>query len=195
MRSNSKETKLKQRKKFLTIRKSVLPSVKEKILQEVYLSLKKRERNNPINGFVGIYWPLEGEVDLRNLKLNSKIPIALPVSANDGTLSYRSWSKKPLRNDSNGIPAPLEESPLNPEEISLLLVPAIAIDRSGYRLGYGRGYFDRLRSKPKWGNISSLVVIPEACISNVSLPHDPWDIPFEGWISENGESKKFKNYF
>jgi 5-formyltetrahydrofolate cyclo-ligase len=43
-----------------------------------------------------------------------------------------------------GIAAPpAEAAAVSPEDLDVVLVPAIAFDRSGYRLGYGRGYYDR----------------------------------------------------
>lgn len=43
-----------------------------------------------------------------------------------------------------GIPEPVEDAPvLTPEEIDLVLVPALCYDRRGFRLGMGGGYYDR----------------------------------------------------
>ena len=68
----------------------------------------------------------------------------------------------------------------------LLLVPALAIDRTGIRLGYGGGYYDRLRADPTWASVPAWVVLPSACISSEPLPRDAWDVPFTGWITEHG---------
>ena len=137
-------------------------------------------------GVVGIHWPLPGEIDLRGLHSDLDQPVALPCVEPDGVLSYRPWRASPLSPDGCGIPSPLQEAPLRPEQLTVLLVPALAVDRSGIRLGYGGGYYDRLRANPAWAAIPAWVVLPAACLSDEPLPRDPWDVPFTGWITEQG---------
>jgi 5-formyltetrahydrofolate cyclo-ligase len=63
------------------------------------------------------------------------------------------------------------------------------VDPRGIRLGYGGGYFDRLRAQPAWRSVPALVVLPRACLATSPLPTDPWDVPFDGWICETGCSR------
>jgi 5-formyltetrahydrofolate cyclo-ligase len=65
-------------------------------------------------------------------------------------------------------------------------VPALAIDRTGLRLGSGGGWYDRLRADPAWRRVPALAVLPAACVSPHPLPRDPWDVPFTGWLDETG---------
>ena len=139
--------------------------------------------------YIGIYWPLKGEVDIRFIREINNQKTALPSSSKIKGLSYHKWSNNQLELDSNKIPAPLRENEIPPNNISLLFVPAIAIDQEGYRLGYGGGYFDRLRQKKMWISIPSFVVISSNCVSKNPLPRERWDLPFNGWISENGLHK------
>ena len=53
------------------------------------------------------------------------------------------------------------------------------------RLGYGGGWFDRLRADPPWRRVPALVVLPAACVCE-ALPQEPWDVPFAGWLDEQG---------
>ena len=69
--------------------------------------------------------------------------------------------------------------------MGLLLAPALAFDRHGIRLGYGGGWFDRLRADPSWRAVPALAVLPAACRC-AALPSDPWDVPFDGWLDEHG---------
>ena len=156
-------------------------------------------------GAIGLYWPLSGEPDLRPLTEQVALQScawALPAvlapaataaaPANQAQLHYLPWQPgERLQPDACGIPAPAcatgtHRSPLDPEQLALLLVPALAVDRDGIRLGYGGGWYDRLRAQPAWRRCLSLVVLPAACVCRSSLPRDPWDVPFDGWIDEHG---------
>ena len=129
------------------------------------------------------------EPDLRPLaeRLPAGWPdhLALPAIRGERLL-YLPWRPgDPLAPDGAGIPAPLGQRGLEPSELGLLLVPALALDRGGLRLGSGGGWYDRLRSDPAWRAVPALVVVPAVCVVPV-LPCDPWDVPFPGWLEETG---------
>ena len=184
-----RDLKTEKRKEFINIRSKVSRVVKEAINLEVKEILERNLQSKKSKGYVGIYWPLMGEVDLRDLKLNPKIKIALPLCTNKKRMHYCPWSEKSLGKDHEGIKAPINERYLKAEELDILFVPGISIDRNFVRLGYGGGYFDILRRDIKWRKIPAFVVIPEACISKDDLPREDFDIPFDGWISELGQMK------
>tara|TARA_B100000700_G_scaffold1335_1_gene1753 strand:- start:35 stop:622 length:588 start_codon:yes stop_codon:yes gene_type:complete len=176
-----------KRNEYNLIRYSNSSLIHEKIKLKVKSALKELIKKYHVDGkYIGIYWPLKGEVDIRFIKELNNQKIALPSSSKVKGLKYHHWSNNQLELDSNKIPAPLGEQAIRPSDISILFVPAIAIDLEGYRLGYGGGYFDRLRQKDLWISIPSFVVISNNCISKKPLPREEWDLPFNGWISETG---------
>ena len=59
------------------------------------------------------------------------------------------------------------------QKIDLIVVPALRIDRSGYRLGQGGGYYDR--ALPKLNAWSIGLIHPDE-ISSADLPREEWDI-------------------
>ena len=138
---------------------------------------------------VGLYSPLPGEVDLFSLRQRIAAPVALPRADGEGRLEYLSCSDTRLEPDGCRIPAPSSGTPLMPQQLSMLLVPALAVDACGIRLGYGGGYYDRLRADPNWAKIPAWAVLPSICLSSAPLPRDPWDVPFHGWITELGPGR------
>lgn len=74
-----------------------------------------------------------------------------------------------------GINEPLADSTLiNPVEVDLILVPAIACDVDGFRLGYGGGYYDRLLNLPQWQNIPTIGIVFDFAYLP-KLPREKWD--------------------
>jgi 5-formyltetrahydrofolate cyclo-ligase len=123
--------------------------------------------------------------------------LALPVvrcEGGVGRLTYGAWHPAdPLSADGCGIPAPVAAAPLEAHALALLLVPALAIDQRGIRLGSGGGWYDRLRADPAWRQLPALAVLPAACLAP-SLPADPWDVPFTGWLDETGGATKVSGF-
>ena len=185
---NLKDLKATKRQDLKNIRSQVPKNIKEIIFKEVKKVIFDLHSKRKEPGYIGIYFPLSGEIDLLGLKLFPDLKLALPACINKNEINYRPWNLSPLKKDFAGIPAPLDEKPLKSNEIELLLVPALGIDKQGYRIGYGGGYFDILRSNLIWGKVPALIVIPESCISTQLLPREEWDIPFNGWISEQGRT-------
>ncbi|MBP2298061.1 5-formyltetrahydrofolate cyclo-ligase [Azospirillum picis] len=97
-------------------------------------------------GAVGGYWPLGSELDARPALLHLNrlgYHACLPVSGPRGTaLVFRDWGPEaPMAVGRYGIHEPAEGRALR--RPSVLLVPLLAFDRGGHRLGYGAGYYDR----------------------------------------------------
>lgn len=85
-----------------------------------------------------------------------------------------------------GIAEPRSHWPLlTAADVDLILVPAVACDHQGYRLGYGGGFYDRLFSQPDWQSIPAIGIIFAAAYLP-SLPVDPWDYPLSAVCTENG---------
>ena len=61
-------------------------------------------------------------------------------------------------------------------DIQVIVVPALRIDRSGYRLGQGGGYYDR--ALPQLNAWSIGLIHPDE-ISSEDLPREDWDIPLQ----------------
>jgi 5,10-methenyltetrahydrofolate synthetase len=94
---------------------------------------------------LGIYWSVRSEFDaavacLADPGLEST-PLSMPWSLrNPNRMDYRAWDRQPLTlRDECRILAP--DGPVVVPDV--VLAPCVGYTRSGYRLGYGGGYFDR----------------------------------------------------
>lgn len=99
------------------------------------------------------YYPVRGEIDLLPLARHAWAlgkQVAFPVShTEDCTLTFHKvGSLDELVAGAYGIPEPRESVPHATDFTdALCLVPALSFDRDGYRLGYGKGYYDRFLSE------------------------------------------------
>jgi 5,10-methenyltetrahydrofolate synthetase len=69
-------------------------------------------------------------------------------------------------------------------DVDFAVVPALAVDRSGYRLGYGAGYFDRLLTG-RGVRPFCVTALPAPFVVE-SLPHEAHDVPVDRVIDERG---------
>lgn len=140
----------------------------------------------PPGAVVSGYWPMGDELDPRPLlaALASRgHAVALPVTTRRGQpLRFRQWRPgEPLLPVRFGLSEPSPEAPeLRPD---WLLVPLLAFDRRGQRLGYGAGYYDR-----------TLEVLPGAVALGFAyagqevprVPTGPGDRPLRAVATERG---------
>jgi 5-formyltetrahydrofolate cyclo-ligase len=102
-------------------------------------------------------------------------------------LTWHQWRPdQPPRIGPYGIEEPAADWPiLEPIPGTVILVPSIAIDRQGYRLGYGGGYYDRLFAQSTWASLIKIGITFDLGTLD-SIPIDPWDIPLNGICRETG---------
>jgi len=140
------------------------------------------------NYVIGGYWPIGDEMDVLPLfaALQGRgVALALPVVAAPGTpLSFRSWRPgDEMAPGAHGISAPLPSA----ETVipSLLVVPLLAFDREGWRLGYGAGYYDRtLEAYAAAGRAVTAVGVAYAAQEVPQVPHDGGDFRLDAVVTE-----------
>lgn len=100
---------------------------------------------------VASFFPIRNEIDIHpfNIQLLNQGSLALPVNFGNEIKFYKVTNfNRELLLSSLGILEPninlcIEASP---EELKTILVPGLSFDRDGYRLGYGKGCYDRYLS-------------------------------------------------
>ena len=175
------EKKKLEREKFRKLRDEIFISQRENVEKNVKLYVDAFLKEYKNIGYIAIYWPLKNEVDIRSLK--EKNSLALP-RCKDKELLFYPWDEKPLTKDSEGILSPNKTFSLTHEQISLIFVPCLSVDKYLIRLGYGGGYFDRLRKNKDWKNVPCIGVLTSNCVSTIPLTRAEWDIPLSGFITE-----------
>jgi len=135
---------------------------------------------------VTCYLPRPGEPDTRGFlewAELAQIDTLLPSAREDGLLDWIRPSGDGTVKGAFGIDEPLGEvlSPLAAGEVDLMIVPAAAVDLSGNRLGWGKGYYDRgLGSMSKRPPVFAVVHEHEVI---ESLPFDEYDVPVSGVVT------------
>ena len=133
------------------------------------------------------YWPFGSEMDVRPPLValdRTGVMLTLPeVVAKDRPLRFRAWRpEEALVEGPHGTFHPLNTAPLMRPDV--LLVPLLAFDRSGYRLGWGGGYYDRtLQLLRKTGECVAIGVAYSAQEVD-ELPRDEYDQPLDWVITE-----------
>lgn len=132
---------------------------------------------------VGVYLVRDGELDLTPLiEICWQRGVAVAVPVIDGSelhfAAYR--QKEPMRQNRFGIAEPAEPAWRTP---TLLLVPLVAFDATGQRLGMGGGYYDRYSSAyPDLRRVGAA----HECQRVAAVPAADNDVPLPAVVTERG---------
>jgi len=132
--------------------------------------------------------PIRNEVNLlpliEEMHINNKI-ILLPRVEPDGimeAIEFKGWHN--VKAGPFGIKEPLG-NPYNPSDIDVVIAPGLVFDYRGYRLGYGKGYYDRFL--PRLGSHSFICgVCYEFQVVPDSYPSEQ-DVPVHWVVTEKSE--------
>ena len=103
------------------------------------------------------------------------IKVILPISRADGLLDWAPYDASEESEDITGMPVPTSDllNPMTINDVGLILVPAATVDRSGMRMGWGQGYFDKtLGSMEKCPPVYAVIFDEELVDTVPSEVHD-----------------------
>jgi 5-formyltetrahydrofolate cyclo-ligase len=138
-------------------------------------------------GVIGAYLGVRGEVDPSSLLDDPDLQVALPVTTTGEPLRFVVPSG-PLVEGPFGILQPGEGREVDPMSLVAVLVPVVAADRRGNRVGHGAGFYDRTfaargddrSAAPRLiGVCHDFQVVP-------ALAARPWDVPLDAVVTEVG---------
>lgn len=139
---------------------------------------------------VALYLPNDGELDprplMRALTLRG-VACYLPVlhRHRPGRLQFARW-RPGMRFHCNRfrIPEPAYAPRREATALDVILMPLVAFDQSGNRLGMGGGFYDRTLAPRR--NRAILIGLAHATQYYPGLPAQPWDVPLDGIITDRG---------
>ena len=138
---------------------------------------------------VSAYWPLDGELDTRPVIEHLHAaghPIGLPVVVGRGQpLAFRRWhpGMEMAAGAFRVLTPPPEAAELTP---AVVLVPLLAFDDAGFRLGYGGGFYDRTIEQLRALGPVRCIGIAYAAQEVASVPREPTDQPLDWIVTEEG---------
>jgi 5-formyltetrahydrofolate cyclo-ligase len=171
---NRMESKDQIRQRIIQLRKALTPDEvrtrSQAIVQDILAHPAFRQSK-----LIGVYYPFSNEVDLRALFHSGK-RIALPKVVGLDLHFIELTPDTPVAISSFGIVEPAF-GPEVDDLIELLLVPALAVDSSYYRIGFGKGYYDRFLKNKRPPFVYGVVYDFQYF---ESIPHAAHDVPLDG---------------
>jgi 5-formyltetrahydrofolate cyclo-ligase len=138
---------------------------------------------------VSAYLSLPEEPDTRAFlrwAADQGLRVLLPVSRDDGLLDWAPYDGEEEDADILGLPTPTSEllGPIAINDVDLILVPAAAVDRSGMRMGWGRGYFDKTLGSMEGCPPVYAVIFDDELVD--AVPRERHDMPVNGVVTPSG---------
>jgi len=134
------------RKKYYLLRKKKYYKINKFFFNPLLDLIKSKFRNKKIK--LALYYPSSFEVNvLKLLEFNyiSNQNLLLPVVEESNSMNFFRWKKNEvLQVNKFGILEPIKTKKNIP---NIILVPLLAFDEDKYRLGYGKGFYDRYLNK------------------------------------------------
>jgi 5-formyltetrahydrofolate cyclo-ligase len=132
---------------------------------------------------IGAFWPFGSEIDLRPAVAAHPDWLWFFPRVASTQPPRLAWGTEPLEKGQWGLMEPTFAQHFLPP-VQVLLVPGLAFDDDGYRLGYGRGFYDVLLEKLSEDVLT--VGVGFESQMHLPVPIDPHDWPVAGLLSERG---------
>ncbi|WP_075534062.1 5-formyltetrahydrofolate cyclo-ligase [Candidatus Pelagibacter communis] len=180
------QQKTQLRKKYLNLRKNKYFNIDKSFFLPLVNLIRNKFKKKIIK--VALYYPSNFELNVLKIldhRNFSNQEILLPVTDKNNLMNFFSWKKNEvLYVGKFGILEPIKSKPKIPD---LILVPILAFDKNKYRLGYGKGFYDRYLNKylKKFKNIFT-VGIAFSFQRHDNLPVNQKDVKLDYIITEKG---------
>jgi 5-formyltetrahydrofolate cyclo-ligase len=174
------------KKKILLLRRGMHPFdvlVKSWQAQENFLNSLFFSKSEVI----GAYYPILNEVQTFRIIhecLLVKKTVCLPKLLQGEIVFFSITTLNDLETGSFNIKEPSLNKGNICEEIDTVITPGIVFDRRGYRIGYGKGYYDRyLKNFPKQNGSNAVGLGYEFQLASEPIPYEPHDVKLNALIT------------
>lgn len=168
---------------FLTLRRLMPAKERRKADQKIADDVVSREEWKTAE-IICLYMSTPDEVDTKPLLaagLNAGKTIVFPRIEYNTVILHCVRSVTDFTRGAYQILEPKKSTPvIDPASVDLFIVPGIVFDTNGYRLGHGKGYYDRLLtgiSAPKIGLAYAMQMVAE-------VSHTSYDVPMTTVVTE-----------
>ena len=174
------------RKKYYLLRKNRYYEISKDFFFPFINLIKLKFKKKKIK--IALYYPSSFEVNiLKLLEFNyiSNRNLLLPVIKENNSMNFFSWKKnKVLKVNRYGMLEPIRAKHSVPD---IMLVPLLVFDKNKYRLGYGKGFYDRYLNKylKKFKNILT-VGVAFSFQKHHKLPINNQDVKLNYIFTEKG---------
>ena len=134
---------------------------------------------------VASYMSQDGEIDPAELLQGKSPEVALPITRAEESLRFV-VPDGPLEIGPFGIRQPTTGRVVQPTELEVVLVPLVAVDWSGNRLGHGAGYYDRTFAFRRDRDHPVLIGLAHQFQVVESIKPSLWDVPVDLIVTETG---------
>jgi 5-formyltetrahydrofolate cyclo-ligase len=177
-------------------RRRALTARQQEVAAENLMRLLRRQPLFQRSRHIAFYLPNDGEIDPRpllraSLRLGKHCYLPALHPARSGHLWFLPYGPDtPLAPNVFGIPEPVvggtRRRPAS--ALDLVVLPLVAFDQSGARLGMGAGYYDRTFAfKAHSPRRSPLLMgLAHRCQEVEHLPTQPWDVPLAAIATDEG---------
>ena len=176
------------RKKYYKLRKNNYFEINDGFFKPLISFLDKLFKKKSIH--LSFYYPSNYEVNILNLynliKKKRNIKVLLPVINSGDRLTFFKWGfLDVLKVNKYGILEPaIKTRSLDP---NVVLVPLLAFDKNNYRLGYGKGYYDKFLNKYIRMNKNILTIGVAFSFQKYNkLPISNFDVKLDYILTEKG---------
>lgn len=153
-------------------------SISKNIIKKLIKTTEYQQAKN-----IMIFYPLKDEINLLSLTKDKNKTFYLPKIDGNNLLCCKFDENTELCESCFHTLEPASPNQANKTLIDLIIIPALAADKNNYRLGYGKGFYDRFLTQFD-SHTKTIVCIPKELIVETIFPNE-FDIPVDIIITQD----------